>query len=257
MKDRFEIIAHRGASYFAPENTLAAAQLGWREGADAVEGDFRLTADGHIVCVHDETLVRTANINRRVADVTLSEMESFDVGSWKSATFSGEQIPTLERLLATVPDGKRFFVEIKCGLEIVQALERAVTNSHLLPNQVVPISLKLDVCQAIKRAIPAVNVYWVVEFRRDTSGEWRPRIDEILREIDRATEARLDGLDVMAGGPIDTVFAKRTQNAGLDLCCWTVDDPAQAQRLIDLGVSGITTNRPGWLREQLATKPGE
>src|SRR5207244_228485 len=95
LKNRFEIIAHRGSSCLVPENTLAAVQLGWREGADAVEGDFRLTADGQIVCVHDETLKRTAKIDRRVADITLSEMESFDVGSWKSANFSGERIPTL------------------------------------------------------------------------------------------------------------------------------------------------------------------
>jgi glycerophosphoryl diester phosphodiesterase len=255
MTKPFEIIAHRGSSYLAPENTLAAVQLGWREGADAVEGDFRLTADGQIVCIHDESLKRTAGFDRRVAEMRLQEIETLDVGSWKNTTFAGERVPTLEQLLASIPDKKRFFVEIKCGAEIVPAFQRVAANSRLQPSQIVPISLKLDVCRAIKRALPVLDVYWVVEFRRDVPGLWRPTLDEILREIDAPIGPRLDGLDVMAGGPIDAAFVERARNSGLRLCCWTVDDPAQAERLIELGIPGITTNRPGWLREQLASGP--
>src|SRR5437762_11744744 len=113
MTNPFEIIAHRGSSFLAPENTLAAVQLGWREGADAAEGDFRLTADGQIVCVHDKTFKRTAGIDRLVAEMTLAEIESLDVGSWKAATFAGERVPTLDQLLDTLPETRRFFVEIK------------------------------------------------------------------------------------------------------------------------------------------------
>src|SRR5262245_3502406 len=107
-----EIIAHRGSSLLAPENTLAAAQLAWQEGADAVEGDFQLTKDGRFVCLHDNSLKRTAGIDRLVADCTLDELRACDVGRWKGEQFAGEPIPTLEELLATVAPGKRFFVEL-------------------------------------------------------------------------------------------------------------------------------------------------
>src|SRR5262245_58707114 len=107
MTEPFEIIAHRGSSFSAPENTLAAVRLGWRQGADAAEGDFRLTADGQIVCVHDKTFKRTAGIDHPVAEMTLAEIERLDAGSWKSPEFAGERVPTLDQLLATVPERKR------------------------------------------------------------------------------------------------------------------------------------------------------
>lgn len=246
--DAFEIIAHRGSSFIAPENTLAAVQLGWQEGADAAEGDFRLTADGKIVAVHDADLRRTAGVDRRIVDCSLEELKNCDVGTWKSARFAGEPVPTLEALLATVPAGKRFFVEVKCGVEIIPELRRVVETCGLDPRQIVPICLQYEVISAIKSALPQCPAYWVVEFKRNAQGNWLPLADEVLQ---RAVRARLDGLDLMATGPIDAAFCQQVSAAGLGLCVWTVDDPTFARMLIDMGVQGITTNRPGWLREQL------
>lgn len=242
-----EIIAHRGSSFLAPENTRAAAELAWREAADAVEGDFRLTADGQIVCVHDDTLKRTAGDDRRVSDLSLDEIRRLDVGSWKGPQFAGQRTATLDELLATVPRGKRFFVEVKCGTEIVPVLARAVSVSGLASQQIIPISLDLSVITAIKCAIPHCAAYWVVA-RKKNSDAWIAPIDEIFREVEKSG---LDGLDFDAAGPIDSEVVKRAKNAGLRLCVWTVDDPALARRLLDLGIEGITTNKPGWLREQL------
>ena len=123
-RDAVEIIAHRGSSFLAPENTRAAASLAWQEGADAVEGDFRLSRDGQIVCIHDDTLKRTAGVDRRVSELSLDELRQLDVGSWKAPQFTGERIATLDEMLATVPPGKRFYVEVKCGAEIVPELAR-------------------------------------------------------------------------------------------------------------------------------------
>jgi len=243
-----EIIAHRGSSFLAPENTLAAVQLAWQEGADAVEGDFRLTADGHIVCIHDANLKRTTGVDRGVAECSLAELQTYDAGSFKGLQFAGQRIATLEEILATVPLGKRLFVEVKCGVEIVDPLRRVVGNCALDPQQIVPISLRLDVCQQVKMALPDCLVYWVIEFKRDAAGEWEPILDEL---IPAARASHLDGLDLTATGPIDAERVKRIKSAGLALYVWTVDDPQQARRLIDQGVQGITTNRPGWLREQL------
>jgi glycerophosphoryl diester phosphodiesterase len=87
-----------------------------------------------------------------------------------------------------------------------------------------------------------------VEFKRNAQGDWRPLPAEVL---ERANSTGLDGLDLMASGPIDAAFASQIRDAGLGLCVWTVDDPELAQNLLNIGVQGITTNRPGWLRGQL------
>src|ERR1700677_2285230 len=92
-----EIIAHRGASYDVPENTLAAFNLAWKEEADAVELDIYLTKDGKIVAIHDETTKRTTGVALNVADSTLAELQQLDAGAWKNAVWKGEQIPSLEQ----------------------------------------------------------------------------------------------------------------------------------------------------------------
>lgn len=246
--DRLEIIAHRGSSFIAPENTRAAMDLAWQEGADAIEADFRLTRDGQVVCIHDPTLKRTAGVNRRVADCSLDEVRSFDVGSWKDPQYAGQRVPTLEELLANIPPGKRIYVEVKSGLEIVEPLHDVIQSSSLPPEQIVCIGLQLPIITAIKEAIPECPAYWVVEFKRAETGQWRPNSREIIGAAERAG---LNGLDLMATGPIDAPLVKRVKAANLELCAWTVDDPVRAKRLIDLGVQRITTNRPGWLRQQI------
>jgi glycerophosphoryl diester phosphodiesterase len=246
--DGVEIIAHRGSSLLAPENTRAAMELAWQEGADAIEGDFRLTRDGQIVCIHDASLKRTTGIDRRVAACTLEELRTYDAGSWKGPQFGGERIPTLEELLSIVPPGKRFYVEVKSGLEIVEPLHDIIGASSLPAEQIVLIGIQLAVVTAIKQAIPECRAYWVVEFRRAETGQWQPNVRDI---IGTAKRAGLDGLDLMAAGPIDAPLVKRINTAGMELCVWTVDDPERARRLVDLGVRRITTNRPGWLKEQI------
>ncbi len=246
-RDAVEIIAHRGSSFLAPENTRAAANLAWQEGADAIEADFFLSRDAQIVCIHDDTLKRTAGVDRRVSDLSFNELRQLDVGSWKAPQFTGERIATLDEMLATVPPGKRFYVEVKCGVDVVPELARAISACGLASDQIVPICLQLPVVAAIKRALPQCPAYWVVA-RKENSSDWIRPLDEILRE---AVEANLDGLDLDAKGPIDADLVRRANAAGLRVCAWTVDDPMLARRLINFGVEGITTNKPGWLREQL------
>ncbi len=244
-----EIIAHRGSSFLAPENTLAAAHLAWQEGADAVEGDFRLTADGHIVCIHDDSLKRTAGIDRPVAEMTLRDLQAYDIGIWKGFAFDRQRVPTLDQLFAAVPAGKRLYAEVKCGLEIIEPLSRAISGyGPAAAEQIILICLQLPVIAEIKRVIPQCPAYWVVA-RRTDSPDWIRPADEI---VPAALEANLDGLDLAADGPIDATLVQDAKTAGLRLCTWTVDDPSVARRLIELGIDGITTNRPGWLREKLS-----
>ena len=124
-----EIVAHRGASFDAPENTVAAIKLAWEQKADAAEFDVFLSKDGKIVVMHDPNTKRIGGVDRKVVDQTLAELRKLDVGRWKDARFAGERMPTLEEMLATVPAGKRVFIEVKCGPEIVPELDRVLKAS--------------------------------------------------------------------------------------------------------------------------------
>lgn len=246
------IIAHRGASKDAPENTLASVQLAWAQGADAVEIDVQFSRDGQLVVIHDDTTRRTARLRKPVRAQTLAELQTLDAGRWKAARFAGEKIPTLGEVLATVPDGKRLFVEIKCGADCVRAFVDAFRSSGLTPEQVVPIGFARPTMALVKQALPALEVCWVADFHRTLRG-WAPPAAELIA---LAKDAGLDGLDVDGRGPVDAAFAQQVHDAGLRLYIWTVDAPTKARRLLAAGVDGLTTNRPGWLRAQLEGNDG-
>jgi glycerophosphoryl diester phosphodiesterase len=243
-----EIIAHRGASYDAPENTLASIKLAWEQKADAAEFDVFLTKDGKIVVIHDKDTKRTAGVEKVIAETTLAELRTLDVGRWKDPKFAGEKIPTLDEVLATTPAGKQVFIEVKCGPEIVPELDRVMTTSGLKSEQLVVISFSADVVAAVKKARPDVQVYWIVSLR-PRKGEQPPSAESL---IERAKAIRADGLDLSASETLDREYAEKVKAAGLKLYVWTVNDLDVARRMVEIGVDGITTDRPGWLREQLA-----
>jgi len=250
-ESRMEIIGHRGASADAPENTLASVRLGWEQGADAVEVDVYLTRDGHLAVIHDKTTQRTAGLDKPVTEQTLAELQSLDAGSWKDARWAGERIPTLEDVLATVPDGKRLVVEIKDSPATVQELKRAFEASGKRPEQMVVIAFSLEVCAEAKRALPDHKVYYLAEFKQDKDTQvWGPPAAELIA---KARQARVDGLDMGYKGPLDAAFVKEAHAAGLEVLVWTVDKPEDARRMIEAGVSGLTTNRPGALRRELGS----
>ena len=244
-----EIIAHRGASFDAPENTLAAINLGWQQGADAVEIDVHFSKDGKIVAIHDDNTRRTARHDRKICEQTLAELQALDVGQWKAGRWAKECVPTLEQVLATIPPGKRLFVEIKCGPESLPEFTKALERSGKAPAQIVPISFSRETMRQLKQASRELEVCWVAEFKRGWPiGRWEPAAEKL---IEMAKEAGLDGLDLSGKGPVDSEFVRKVKDAGLSLYIWTVDSPVLAHRLITAGVDGITTNRPGWLRQQL------
>lgn len=246
-----EIIAHRGASHDAPENTVAALRLGFEQGADAGELDIRLTRDGKIVVIHDADAKRTAGVQWPVADKTLDELRTLDAGRWKGAAWTGEKLPTLDEALATVPEGRRMFVEIKCGEEVLPALAGTFQRSGKRPEQLVLIGFKHATMAAARKLFPRHPIYWISGYDQDKKTGRRPDIDVL---VERAKAAGFDGLDLSQDFPIDATFTARVKAAGLRLYVWTVDDPAIAARLVEAGVDGITTNRPAWLRQQLGER---
>ncbi|HNY11253.1 MAG TPA: glycerophosphodiester phosphodiesterase family protein, partial [Candidatus Wallbacteria bacterium] len=148
-----EVIGHRGAAFYAPENTLVSIETAWKMGADGVEVDVHMSRDGRIMVIHDDEALRTAGAKLKVAEANSSELRALDAGSWKGPRFSGEKIPFLEEALSTVPPGKKFLIEIKCGTPAVKNIVNIVNMSRKT-RQVVFISFKLDVVKMIKKMMP-------------------------------------------------------------------------------------------------------
>ena len=244
-----EIIAHRGASHDAPENTLESVKLGWVQGADAVEVDVYLSKDGHIVVHHDSDTKKLAGVDRKVVDQTLAELRQLDVGSWKGAKWKDVRIPKLDDVLATIPEGRRMFVEVKCGPEIVPGLAKAFKRSGKASEQLVVISFDYEVVKQTKARFPKIPCFYLSSFEQDKeTGKPKPSAEELIA---KAKAAKLEGLNVNYKGLANEAFIEKVHAAGLELFTWTVNSPAEARRLARLGINGITTDRPAWLQERL------
>lgn len=244
-----EIIAHRGASEDAPENTLAAMQLAWEQKADAIELDIRLTRDGQIILLHDATTKRTAGLDKPIAELAWNEVRRLDAGRWKDPKWTGERIPLLSGVLATVPEGKRAFVELKCGPEVLPELERVIAASGKRPEQIVLIGFNHKTMKLARERFPKLQVYWVVGYEKDKNTGKLPKLDDVIAA---AREAGFHGLDLSEKWPLDARSVAEIRQAGLQLYVWTVDDPQAAKRFAALGVDGITTNRPAAIRQAVA-----
>ncbi|MDF2440800.1 MAG: glycerophosphoryl diester phosphodiesterase [Abditibacteriota bacterium] len=254
-----EIIAHRGASFDAPENTLASVRLAWEHNADAVEIDVHLSKDNHIVVMHDAHTQRTGGLDRRIAEQTLEELRTLDVGSWKEARFAGEKIPTLSEVIETIPQGKRLVIEVKCGSEIVPTLQATLAGSGRSAEQFLIITFSQSTLQAIKAAMPHITAYWLSAFSQNQQSSTDQAKAEQSKEEQPTIEAWIevahsigaDGLNLSASGLWNTELVQAVKAAGLKCYAWTVNDVDQARRLIAMGIDGITTDRAGWLRERL------
>jgi len=244
-----EIVAHRGASYDAPENTLPAVELGWQQGADAVEVDIHQTSDGKVVAIHDSDTRRVTGKPGVVAEMRLDQLLLLDAGAWKAAQWSGTRIPTLEQVLETVPPGKTLVVEIKCSRDVLPELERVLDASGKR-QQVMLIAFDYETISEAKQTMPDRPCYWLYGFSDSEAATYGVRArDDLLERVQRAG---LDGLDVRHSGPWTAGLADALRKLGKALYVYTVNDADQARRLRDVGVAGITTDRPAFLRKALA-----
>lgn len=229
------IIAHRGYSAVAPENTLAAYRAAIEAGAPAAECDVRCTRDGEVILLHDATLDRTTDGEGEVAEVTLAEVREVDAGSWKGAGFRGERIPTLRECLALTKGKLQLVVEIKQE-GIARQVADAIGEAEALGGVTI-ISFSLDACRQMRDFEPRLPVGWL------TSG-LAVDDDEAASELIRtALEAGAQFIDVMADG-VRPALLRRANLAGLALWTWTVNEPGRVALLARAGVRGITTDDP-------------
>ena len=230
MRPRVEIVAHRGASAYAPENSLAAYDLAVAQGADTIELDVRVTADGELVLLHDPTLLRTAGDATEVGALTAAHLRRID---------ELVRPPSIDAVLSRYPPATRFLIDVKdpaphWEMRVIDAIER-----HGLGARAVVQSFDLVGLERLHRAAPGLSV--AALFRR------RAAPLEQLAEVSRFASA--------VGpwhGAVDAQLVERAHALGVGVRPWTVDDPAEVARLVALGVDGIITNAPDVVRAAAA-----
>lgn len=236
------VVAHRGNSSVAPENTLAAFEAAWRSGAGAIELDVRLTADGHVVVIHDETLDATTDRVGALASTDLATVRAADAGGWFSPAFTGQRVPTFGEVLGLLSarPGIDLLVELKGAWTVEQV--RGVTEPVVaagLAERVLAQSFRPETVAALRTAAP--------DLRRGL----------LVREVDRDLADRCRDLGVVACNPHGLLLVQhpdlvdRLHAAGLQVMVWTLDEPEHWAVAVGLGVDAIITNRPdrlgGWL----------
>lgn len=246
------IIAHRGASALAPENTLAAFQKAIDDGAEGIEFDVRLAKDGVPVVIHDAKLYRLGRIEGRVSDFTSTELQTLDVGSWFNSKnphraiekFSAETVPTLAQMLIFLKDYKGLiYIELKCKESEIEPLVKVVcqtiSKSPLLPHILVK-SFKLEVIPNVRRYCPEVK----------TAALFAPKIMTILRKEKRlvkiASELRADEISLHFSLCTRKLIAKAAKK-NLPITIWTADNPRWVKRALNLEINAIITNNPARL----------
>ncbi len=246
------IIAHRGASALAPENTLAAFQKAITDGAEGIEFDVRLSKDGIVVVFHDAALERLTAQKNLVSSLTAEELKKIDVGSWfnerkpnhSNDDFSGERIPTLSQLLEFLKDFKGLiYIELKCRKSETEKLAKAVceviSDSPLLSNIIVK-SFQLEVIPQIRRFCPKVK----------TAALFAPKIMTILRKEKRLVKIAHElGADMISVhfSLATRKLIKKAEKRNLPVTIWTADNPRWVKRAFDLGLFALITNNPALL----------
>src|SRR5712671_7875238 len=226
------IIAHRGASGNAPENTLAAFRKAVALGATFIETDLQLSRDARFMAIHDATVNRTTNGQGAVHDMTLADLRRLDAGSWFGSEFAGERIPTLEEILEfSKKNDVVFYLEIKPGGSWggEHALIGALRESGEIPRTVV-ISFDAAILESLRKIEPTLMTGLLYE-------------GQIEKPIERALEVGARQLAVRANlvTPALLVAARKKD---LQVVCWTVNHPAHMRLLIEAGVDGIMSDYP-------------
>lgn len=229
------IVAHRGFSHLAPENTLAAIRLARAAGADAFEVDLHMTRDGRIVAIHDDTLDRTTDGTGRVAETDFATLRKLDAGAWKSGEYAGEKIPTLEEVVAA--DRKMGIVlELKAP-GIAGRTLNIVERSNAL-DRTTFIAFNPENLDAIKTRVPRTRLGLLAEGPLDEPGIRR------LRETALACGA---GIVDLEHAVCDETLAGIFTAGGFAVWVWTVDRAKDFLRPVIRNCAAVATNRPDLL----------
>ena len=234
-----EILAHRGASGAAPENTIAAFKKALVDGCDGFEFDVQQTKDGEIVVFHDWTLERTSNGNGYLRNHTLEELKKLDVGSWFNDNFKGEKIPTLEETLNIIPDDKLINIELKEEHSIERGTEKKVLDiiKKYPTKNIIVSSFSHNLLKNLKELDNSIKVGILLECAL-------VNLDLYIENLGFKIDAYHPGKSFLNKKDIDYLNSK-----GIDINVWTVNTTKDFNLLKDMGVTRIITNFPKEIRK--------
>lgn len=236
------IFAHRGASADAPMNTLPAFECALKQRANGIELDVHRSKDGELVIMHDFTVDETTDGSGNVADKTLAELQELDAGRWFSSDFTHTKIPTLDQVLSAVGQHLITNIEIKSLSLEADGLEQAVFDCiqrHNLAERVIISSFNPHVLRRFRQLTKAIPIGYLLDnngFGSDLHKLLSPTQYDALHLHHNTIDHR------------QVAFAKKHHHV---INAWTVNDPAQAKKLLKMGVRGIITDCPAMIREAL------
>jgi glycerophosphoryl diester phosphodiesterase len=229
------VVGHRGASAYAPENTMAAFRHAVELGAAFIETDLHISRDARLVAIHDSTLERTTNGRGEVKDFTLEELRALDAGSWFDSKFAGEKIPTMEEVLDFACERDvGLFLEIKpeapWGIEHgLLSLLRNSGDAH----RVVVLSFSAGILRNVRRIDKTVMTGLLFDSMKNGVGA----------VLDRALDIGVRQL-APRGDLVTSELLAKARRHDLQVVCWTVNDAQQMRKLVAVGVDGIMTDYP-------------
>lgn len=226
------VIAHRGASAVAPENTMAAFRQAVAMGVDCIETDLHLSRDGRLIIIHDTTLERTTKGNGLVKNFTFSELRQLDAGRWFSEDFAGERLPGVEELLDLAGQTDlSLYLEIKGGAGY--GVERAVISA-LRGRKEAKAAVVICFDPSVLDRMHQLDRLLMTGLLFDSGGE------DMVREAVRVGARQI----APRGDCVTPELLADAHRRGLKVIAWTINEPAQMRALALAGVDGIMTNHP-------------
>ncbi|MFW6299094.1 MAG: glycerophosphodiester phosphodiesterase family protein, partial [Bacillota bacterium] len=236
-----EIVAHRGASWDAPENTLSAVETALEQESDGIEIDVRMTKDERLVLMHDATLTRTTDNDTGVGvkDLTLEELQDIDAGSWYDSEFSGEKIPTLEEVFEMTGRRATLFIEMKDNNETINRKLVELIEEHDMENHVKIMAFSQSQLQEIKALNEDIETVMIVS---TFYGEMSRLIND-------------DALDNFAFSVNLFInndhYVNRIHQQEKKVYSWTINTEENIRSVARRDVDGIITDRPVFTREEV------
>ncbi|MGL4997723.1 MAG: glycerophosphodiester phosphodiesterase [Cetobacterium sp.] len=234
-----EILAHRGSSGSAPENTISAFKKAILDGCDGFEFDVQQTKDGKMVVFHDWTLERTSNGKGYLREHTLEELKMLDAGSWFHKKFSGERIPTLEETLDIIPNHLLINIELKEEFSCERESEKILSDilKKYKNKNIIVSSFSHNLLKNLKQLDSSIKIGLLVESH--------------LLNLDKYIENL--GFDIVAYHPSKSFISKNDikylKSKNIDINVWTVNSIKDAKALKNMGATRIITNFPRELRD--------
>lgn len=233
----FLVIAHRGASSYAPENTLAAFDLALEMGARHLELDVHLSADGHIVVIHDDNVQRTTDGDGPVAGLSLGQLRGLDAGSWFAPRYRGQRIPTFAEVLERYAGRAHLHVEIKGRTPTLAERTVEAIRRHGMTGAVTMTSFQAARLAELRACAPELPAGWLVQAAGDTA----------------IAEAHAMGLvQLCPKAPTVTPdLVRRLHGEGFMVRAWGVSTTALMEQVVQAGADGMTVNFPDKLIDYL------